>query len=38
MFSATLRLSASYNWEAQKKKVHNIINELGLEKVANSKV
>ena len=38
MFSATLRLPASYTWEAQKKKVNDIICELGLEKVANSKV
>ena len=38
MFSATLRLPALYNWEAQKKKVSDIIYELGLEKVANNKV
>jgi len=38
MFSATLRLPASYSWEAQNGKVDYVINELGLEKVANSKV
>ena len=38
MFSATLRLPASYTWKEQKKKVDHVITELGLEKVANSTV
>lgn len=38
MFSATLRLPSAYSWQAQRKRVDDIIHELGLEKVASSKV
>ena len=38
LFSAALRLPASYTWEERKKRVNDIICELGLEKIACSKV
>ena len=37
-FSAALRLPASFNWKERKDKVEDVIKELGLEKVANSRV
>ena len=37
-FSAALRLPASYNWEERKEKVEDVIKELRLEKVADSRV
>ena len=37
-FSAALRLPASYNSEERKEKVEDVIKELGLEKVADSRV
>ena len=38
LFSAALRLPASYNWKEKKEKVEDVIKELGLEKVADSRV
>lgn len=37
-FSAALRLPASYSWEERKEKVDTAIDELGLKKVADSRV
>ena len=37
-FSAALRLSNSYSWAERKEKVNTVIDELGLRKVADSKV
>ena len=37
-FSATLRLPSVYTWTDKKEKVHQVIEELGLTKVADSKV
>ena len=38
MFSAALRLPKSYSWADRKEKVDTAIDELGLRKVANSRV
>ena len=38
MFSAALRLPASYSWSDRKEKVDKVIDELGLLKVAKSRV
>ena len=37
-FSAALRLPRSYTWAERKEKVDTVINELGLRKVADSRV
>ena len=37
-FSAALRLPKSYSWAERKEKVNTVIDELGLRKVADSKV
>jgi len=37
-FSAALRLPSTCIWNDRKEKVHKVINELGLKKVADSKV
>ena len=37
-FSAALRLPKQYTWVERKEKVETAIDELGLRKVANSKV
>ena len=38
MFSAALRLPTSYTWAERKEKVDTVIDELGLQKVADSRV
>ena len=38
MFSAALRLPTSYTWAERKEKVDTVIDELGLKKVADSRV
>ena len=38
MFSAALRLPTSYSWAERRKKVEKVIEELGLQKVAKSRV
>ena len=38
MFSAALRLPESYTWADRKEKVETAIDELGLRKVADSRV
>ena len=37
-FSAALRLPNSYTWAERKEKVNTVIDELGLRKVADSRV
>ena len=37
-FSAALRLPKSYSWAERKEKVNTVIDELGLRKVADSRV
>ena len=37
-FSAALRLPSTCTWNDRKEKVHKVINELGLKKVADTKV
>ena len=38
MFSAALRLPLSYSWAERREKVKKVIEELGLQKVAKSRV
>ncbi|GFR92490.1 ATP-binding cassette sub-family G member 2-like [Elysia marginata] len=37
-FSASLRLSSSFDWQAKRKRVDDVITELGLEKCADTKI
>ena len=38
LFSAALRLPSSTSWKQRRQRVEKIINELGLERCANTKV